>query len=55
MFLIPYPADLVNIILDIDIKKFPDHSGTGPMKRKSIDRREIANAKRKELHKQNRK
>ncbi|MBR6403780.1 MAG: hypothetical protein IKS48_10395 [Eubacterium sp.] len=55
IFLIPYPAELANIILELDSDRFPDHSGVGPMKRKNIDRREIANAKRKELHKQNRK
>lgn len=54
-FFIPRPSELANKILEISLEKFPDHSGVGPMKRKNIDRREIANAKRKELHKQNRK
>lgn len=55
IFFISAPAELANQILELEVDWFPDHSGVGPMKRKNIDRREIANAKRKELHKQNRK
>ena len=53
MFFIPRPFELANILLECDVAKLPDHSGTGPAKRKSVDRREECNQKRKELHKKN--
>jgi len=50
-FFIPNPAKLANMILSADISKFPDHSGKGPIERKSHDIRDIQNDKRRKLHK----
>ena len=55
MFFIPRPFELANKLLECNMDKLPDHSGTGPAKRKSVDRREECNQKRKELHQKNKK
>ena len=55
MFFILKPFELANKLLECNMDKLPDHSGTGPAKRKSVDRREECNQKRKELHKKNKK
>lgn len=51
MFVIPSPAELTNILLEVSADKFPDHSGTGPAVRKNCDLREINNQKRRERRK----
>ena len=50
-FFIPNPAKLANMILSADISKFPDHSGKGPIERKSHDIRDIQNDKRRKMRK----
>lgn len=52
-FFIPNPAKLANMILSTDINKFPDHSGKGPIERKSHDIRDIQNDRRRKMRKNN--